>query len=153
MLTARQRAARAQAEAMAEERAAEKATKKAEAAAWQAFKAAGGTLLTPEQLTGFLIPLLNADKHRDSWERDGKAHLARLAAEAGKPKQLLEIVFKDGGKGPKTAAEMRKLGLYWSVPRRCWDGVMNVDDARALAKSIGGSLKIDGPDGLPMAAE
>jgi hypothetical protein len=153
MLTARQRAARAQAEAMAEERAAEKATKKAEAEAWQAFKAAGGTLLTPEQLTGFLIPLLNAEKHKDAWERDGKAHLARLAAEAAKPKQLVEITFADGSKGPKSAAEMRTRDLYWSKPRNCWEGQMNLDDAKALARSIGGTLKIDGPDGLAMAAE
>ena len=145
MQTVRQSVAQAAAELMKRRREAEKEEKSARAAKIAAFEKAGGFALTIAQIRGAFAPPSDIA----SWEGRGRAEIAREEAEANRPKQVVEIAFPDGGKGPKDA-EMRPL--KWSALRKCWEGVMNLDDARKLARSLGGSVK-DDADSLPLAAE
>jgi hypothetical protein len=128
----------------------EKAQKREEAEKIAAFRKGRGMTLTVAQIRATLEPFPEGDRALAALEAKGQAIIAREEAEAARPKQPVLIVFADGGKGPKGAAEMKPL--VWSALWKGWQGSMNLDDARALARSLGGSVKGD-TDGLSAAAE
>jgi len=133
----------------------EAAERAARAEAIRYFAAAGGFKLAPLELHGALLPIEQGhgdEKTRERWAKEGQADLDRKAAEAAKPKQIVHIGFANKSRGPD-ATRMRAYGYHWNPIHRRWEAVANFEDAKQLAKALGGTVEVEGPDGVPMAAE